>query len=91
MPVGIELWVAELCSDALLEPLRDEMFESLRFLVNLFEGVVEKFVKECFDQSMMAHHLKRPPLSPLSTEELRGVFRIPPKASETLPASAAYW
>ena len=38
MPVGIELWVAELCSDALLEPLRDEMFEALRFLVNLFDA-----------------------------------------------------
>ena len=41
MPMRIELRVAELCGDALLEPLRDEMFESLRFLVNFFERVVQ--------------------------------------------------
>jgi hypothetical protein len=30
------------------------MFEALRFVVNLFEGVVQHFIEECFDQAMMA-------------------------------------
>ena len=63
MAMRIELWVAQLCVDALLEPFRDEMFKALRFLVNLFERVVQHFVEKCFDQTMMAQHLKRPPFA----------------------------
>ena len=60
MTVRIEPWVAQLCGDTLLEPLRDEMFEALRFLVNLFERVIQHFVEEGFDKAMMTKHLKRP-------------------------------
>ena len=41
MPVRIKLWVTQLCGDALLEAFRDEMLEAFRFLVNLFERVVQ--------------------------------------------------
>ena len=53
MAVRIELWMSQLRGDALFEPLRDEMFEVLRFLVNLFDGVVQHFIEECLDQAMM--------------------------------------
>ena len=63
MPVRIELRTAQLYCDALFEPFRDEMFEALRFLVNLFERVVQHLVEECFDEAMMAQHLKSPSLA----------------------------
>ena len=63
MPVRIELRVAQLCGDALLEPFRNEMFKALSLLVNLFDGVVQHFEKKCFDEAMMAQHLKSPPFA----------------------------
>ena len=63
MAMRIELWVAQLCGDALFEPFRDEMFKALRFFVNLFERVVQDFEKKGFDETMMAQHLKGPPFT----------------------------
>ena len=63
MTVRIELCVAQLCGDALLEPFRDEMFKALRLFVNLFERVVQDFVEKGFDETMMAKHLKSPPFA----------------------------
>jgi hypothetical protein len=61
MAMRVELWVTQLCSNALFEPLRDEMFQALSFLVDPFERVLQDFVEECFDQAMMTQHLKRSP------------------------------
>ena len=63
MAVRVELWMAQFRGDALFKPLRDEMFEALRFFVDLFERVVQDLVEECFNEAMMAQHLKRTPLA----------------------------
>ena len=48
MPVRVELRVAQLCGDALLEPFRNEMFKALSFLVNLFDEGSPALRREMF-------------------------------------------
>ena len=59
----IEFRISKFCGDALLEPLRNEMFKALSFLVNLFDGVVQHFEEKCFEEAMMTYHLKSPPFT----------------------------
>ena len=91
MAVGIELWVTELCGNAFFEPLRDEMFQALSFVVDLFERVLQDFVEKCFDQTMMAQHLKRSPPTRQLTGEHLDVVRIPRGEAKMTPAFAACW
>ena len=63
MPVRIEPWVAQLYGDPFLEPFRDEMFEPLRLLMNLFDRVVEYFIQECLEEAMVAQDLQRASLA----------------------------
>ena len=91
MAVRVELWLAQLCSNALFEPLRDEMFQALSFFVDLFERVLQDFVEECFDQAMMAQHLKRSPSPGGMTGEHPDAVRIPRAGAKKTTVFAACW
>ena len=56
--VGVEFGMAEFGGDALLEALGDEMLEALGFRVDFFDGVIEQFVEEGFDEAVVAEDLK---------------------------------
>ncbi len=59
----VKPWVAQLYGDAFLKPFRDEMFEPLRFLMNLFDRVVEHFMEKSLDEAMVAQDLQRTALA----------------------------
>jgi hypothetical protein len=89
--VRIELWVTQFRGNAFFKSLRDEMFQAFRFFVNLFQRVLQDFVEKCFDQAMMAQHLKRSPSARQPTGELLYAVRTPREREKKTPAFAAYW
>ena len=56
--VGVEFGMAEFGGDALFEALGDEMLEALGFRVDFFDGVIEQFVEEGFDEAVVAEDLE---------------------------------
>ena len=46
MPVWIRIGVLQLRGDPVFEPLRDEVLQPFRLVVNLVPGVVEEIVEE---------------------------------------------
>jgi len=55
----VDLRVAQDRGDAIFKALRDEVFQSLRFLVHLVPGVLQNIVKKEFEQSVMADEFPR--------------------------------
>ena len=65
MPMRINGRVPELGGDALLKPFRDEVFQSLRLFMNLFQRIIEHFIEKGLDQPMMTQDFESAPLSRL--------------------------
>ena len=63
MPVGIELRVPELRSDALFKTLGDEVFQPLGLVMDLLDRKIQDLVEECLDQAMVAQDFKRAPFA----------------------------
>lgn len=59
LTMGITLRVAQFFSYAALKAFRDEMLQSLRFLMKLVYRVAELLVKEGFKQAVVANDFKR--------------------------------
>lgn len=59
VPVRVGGGLAEKGGDALFELFADEVLEALGFVVELFDGVVEDFVEEGFEQAMVADDFER--------------------------------
>jgi len=56
MPVGIVFRMPQLCSNALLEPLGDEMLKTLSLFMNFLHWVIQDFVEKGLDQPMMSQY-----------------------------------
>jgi hypothetical protein len=57
MAVRIDLRIAQNGRDAILETLRDEVLQALRFVVNLVPGVLQDIMQEKFQETVMTHQL----------------------------------
>ena len=57
MPVRVRFGVSQFGRDPVLQPLRDEMFQTLRFFVNLVPRIIENVVEESFQETVVADHL----------------------------------
>jgi len=54
MPVGIHLGIAKNGGHAVLKPLRDEVLEPLRLVMNLIPGILQNIVKKQLEQAVMS-------------------------------------
>ena len=54
----IGLRIPQFGCDAIFQPLRDEMFQPFRLLVNLVPRVVEEIMEEALQQTMMAKNFQ---------------------------------
>src|ERR1039458_4002925 len=58
MPVRIGLGIPQFRRDAIFQPLRDEMLQPLRLVVNLVPRVVEEIMEEALQQTMVPKNLQ---------------------------------
>jgi hypothetical protein len=56
--VWIGFRVAQFRGDAIFKPLRDEMFQPFRLIVNLVPRVVEEIMEETLQQTVVAKNLQ---------------------------------
>ena len=61
MAVWVRVRVAQLCRDALLEVLGDEVLQALGFVVQVFDGIPQYLKQEGLDQAMVPYNLQRTP------------------------------
>ena len=54
----ISLRIPQFRRDAIFKPLRNEMFQPFRLIVNLVPGVVEEIMEETLQQTMVAKNLQ---------------------------------
>ena len=59
----INVWVAKLRRDPVLQAFRDVVLQALRLIMNFIPGKIEHIMKESFEQTMMAQDLCSPTLS----------------------------
>ena len=89
--VRVELGMAELGGDALLEALGDEVLEALGFLMDFVPGVVEDFVEEGFDEAVVADDLEGALLSGLRELDAVVLLVDDERRIARRRASAACW
>ena len=54
MPVRIGVWIAQFRGDAVFQPFRYEVFQTLGLLMHLIPRIAEELMQEPFQQAMMA-------------------------------------
>ena len=66
VPMRINVWVAKLGRDPVLQAFRDVVLKTFRLVMNFIPGKIEHIMKESFEQTMMAQDLCSPALPHLA-------------------------
>ena len=82
--------VAQFRGDAIFQPLRDEVFQTFRLVVNFVPGIIENIVQEALQQTVMAKNFQRPHLARRRQTRRRGASRTSRRAALAPPAFGAY-
>ena len=87
----VELGPSQLCIDALLETLGDEMLQPFCLVMDLLDRVVQDFVQKRLKQPVMTQDLQRAPSSSGRQADTAARFVFDETESEMRPASGACW